>query len=248
MQVWRQKIFPIVHQQASQIIKNARLDKEVELSDISKRIKIPIKYLEAIESGNAACYPQEPYCSLFVKEYADFLGLNGTNLISLFRRDFATHDPSSVNRRRLFSFTPSFTFAVIITITTLLFLGYLLNEYFRFNRTTRLISILIIIDSRSNISGGLFYRNFQNLVWKVIYISIQGNSDRFFFFICPDWLFSRNPFIVLIMFMIKSICHDDPRRSACSPPSGLVCRCDGWLPYVFFHTDYLLHLPGIVRT
>ena len=73
----------------STIFKNTRLDKELEFSEISKKLKIPAKYLEAIEDEKIANFPQEPYCSLIVKDYANFLGLNGEEILSLFRRDFA---------------------------------------------------------------------------------------------------------------------------------------------------------------
>ena len=73
----------------STILKNTRLDKELEFSEISKKLKIPAKYLEAIEDEKIANFPQEPYCSLIVKDYANFLGLNGEEILSLVRRDFA---------------------------------------------------------------------------------------------------------------------------------------------------------------
>jgi len=73
---------------ASSLLKNTRLDKEWELADISKKLKISIKYLQAIEDEDIVNFPQEPYCSLIIKDYADYLGLNGSDIVSLFRRDF----------------------------------------------------------------------------------------------------------------------------------------------------------------
>jgi len=73
---------------ASSLLKNTRLDKEWELVDISKKLKVPVKYLEAIENENVGSFPQEPYCSLIIKDYADYLGLNGVDVLALFRRDF----------------------------------------------------------------------------------------------------------------------------------------------------------------
>ena len=73
---------------ASSLLKNTRLDKEWELEDISKKIKIPVKYLRALEDEQINCFPQEPYCSLIIKDYADYLGLQGQDVLALFRRDF----------------------------------------------------------------------------------------------------------------------------------------------------------------
>ena len=43
---------------ASSLLKNTRLDKEWDLSDISKKIKVSTKYLEAIENETINCFPQ----------------------------------------------------------------------------------------------------------------------------------------------------------------------------------------------
>ena len=70
---------------ASALLKNTRLDRELDLLEISKKLKIPVKSLTAIENEDIVNFPQEPYCSLIVKDYADFLGLNGSNILCLFR-------------------------------------------------------------------------------------------------------------------------------------------------------------------
>lgn len=119
---------------ASTILKNTRLDKELELEEISKKIKIPKKYLEAIESGDISLYPQEPYCSLFVRDYAEFLNLNSTDILSLFRRDFLQVKHKSKNKLSKFGFTPQITFTLILIIISSLFIAYLTGEYIKFNR------------------------------------------------------------------------------------------------------------------
>lgn len=123
---------------AISLLKNTRLDKEWELLDISKKIKVPIKYLEAIENGDVSCFPQEPYCSLIIKDYADYLGLNGTDVLSLFRRDFDQKHKVKNTRKSFFSFTPQFTFTVSIIIIILLFSVYLISEYFKFHQPPKL--------------------------------------------------------------------------------------------------------------
>ncbi|HCU55499.1 hypothetical protein A2574_00865 [Candidatus Shapirobacteria bacterium RIFOXYD1_FULL_38_32] len=123
---------------ASTILKNTRLDKELELEEISKKIKIPKKYLEAIESGDISLYPQEPYCSLFVRDYAEFLKLNSTDILSLFRRDFLQVKHKSKNKLTKFGFTPQITFTIILTIIGILFIAYLTGEYIKFNRPPKL--------------------------------------------------------------------------------------------------------------
>jgi len=123
---------------ASSLLKNTRLDKEWELSDISKKIKVSVKYLEAIENEQINCFPQEPYCSLIIKDYADYLGLNGTDILALFRRDFDQKRKTKNIPKSTFSFTPKFTFIVSIIFIILLFSIYLTSEYFKFHQPPKL--------------------------------------------------------------------------------------------------------------
>jgi cytoskeletal protein RodZ len=119
---------------ASVILKNARQDKDLELVEISKKLKVSVKYLSAIESEIKSDFPQEPYCSLIIKDYANFLGLNGDDIISLFRRDFAnTSKAKPLNSQKIF-FTPQFTFKIAVISSILIFATYLVFEYVKFNR------------------------------------------------------------------------------------------------------------------
>jgi len=123
---------------ASIILKNARSDKALSLDEVSKKLKIPQKYLEAIENENILCFPQEPYCSLIIKDYGDFLGLNGQQIVGLFRRDFAQKRKTKIINKSFISFTPQFTFSIIISLFIILFSFYLIFEYIKFNRPPKL--------------------------------------------------------------------------------------------------------------
>ena len=122
----------------SSLLKNTRLDKEYDLADISKKLKIPVKYLIAIESEEVKCFPQEPYCSLIIKDYADYLGLNGQEMLSFFRRDFEQKKRSKAFKKDDISFTPQFTFTILVGILILVFTFYLFSEYLKFNRPPKL--------------------------------------------------------------------------------------------------------------
>lgn len=124
---------------ASTLLKNTRLDKELEIAEISKKLRIKPKYIEAIESEDVASFPQEPYCSLFVKDYAEFLGLNGQEILRIFRRDFAQKLKIKSSSRKTFSFTPQFTFKISLIATILFFSVYLTTEFLKFNRPPKLL-------------------------------------------------------------------------------------------------------------
>lgn len=116
------------------ILKNARQDKDLEISEVSKKLKIPGKYLEAIENEKKAFFPQEPYCSLIVKDYANFLGLNGEELLPIFRRDYSELiKEKQVAAPKVF-FTPQHTFKFGILFSVIIFIAYLFLEYVKFNR------------------------------------------------------------------------------------------------------------------
>lgn len=124
--------------QASSLLKSTRLDKEWELSDISKKLKVSVKYLEALENGEASCYPQEPYCSLIIKDYAEYLGLNGKDVLALFRRDFEQKSKTKKTSKSPFSFTPKTTFTISIFLIIIIFAFYLVSEYYKFHLPPKL--------------------------------------------------------------------------------------------------------------
>lgn len=123
---------------ASTILESARLDRELDFTEISKKTKIPLRYLVAFENENSADFPGEPYCSLMVKDYADFLGLNGEELLCLFRRDYDRRPQNTVRRRFWFSLTPQFAFTAFISLLGIFFVTYLVSEYLKFNRPPEL--------------------------------------------------------------------------------------------------------------
>ncbi len=123
---------------ASAILESTRLDREIDFTDICKKTKIPLRYLIAFENENTKDFPEEPYCSLMVKDYAEFLGLNGEELLSLFRRDYDRHHPNVAKSRSFFSLTPQFSFTFFIILLSLFFGLYLISEYLKFNRPPHL--------------------------------------------------------------------------------------------------------------
>lgn len=123
---------------ASTIIRNAREDKGLSIEEISKKLKINSKYLSSIEDERAADFPDEPYCSLIIKDYSNFLGLNSEDVLSLFRRDFATSCKVKPVTHSNISLTPHHTFRVLTIASILLFIAYLSFEYIKFNRAPSL--------------------------------------------------------------------------------------------------------------
>lgn len=167
---------------ASSLIKNTRLDKEIEIIDISKKLKIPVKYLEALENEDIDKFPQEPYCSLIIKDYADFLGLNGQEILSLFRRDFEQKRKTKSGKKSFFSFTPQFTFIISIIITIILFSSYLISEYIKFNRPPKLKVIWpsesVVLGSSIELNGTTDQESTVRINQDLIIVDPKGNFQK----------------------------------------------------------------------
>ncbi|MEI8067416.1 MAG: helix-turn-helix domain-containing protein [Candidatus Shapirobacteria bacterium] len=166
----------------SSLIKNTRLDKELELIEVSKKLKIPVKYLEALENEDIPNFPQEPYCSLIIKDYADFLGLNGQEILSLFRRDFEQKRKTRSGKKSFLSFTPQFTFVISIIITVILFSSYLISEYIKFNRAPRLKiawpTESLVMNSSIEINGNTDPESTVKINQDLIIVDAKGNFSR----------------------------------------------------------------------
>lgn len=167
---------------ASSLLKNTRLDKEWDLSDISKKIKVSTKYLEAIENETINCFPQEPYCSLIIKDYADYLGLNGADVLALFRRDFDQQQKIKKNKSLFFSFTPKFTFTISLIVIILFFFVYLTSEYIKFHRPPKLEVIwpleATVSSSIVEISGITDPESTVRVNEDLILVDINGNFQK----------------------------------------------------------------------
>jgi transcriptional regulator with XRE-family HTH domain len=57
-------------------LKAAREAKKVSLETISKRTKIPVKYLEALEKDDFSVFPSQTYSKSFIRAYAKVVGLD----------------------------------------------------------------------------------------------------------------------------------------------------------------------------
>ncbi len=69
------------------LLKEMRIQKGLKISEISKKLCIRACYLEAIEESRYQDIPEFPYGAGFIRSYADFLGLNSSNIIELYKEE-----------------------------------------------------------------------------------------------------------------------------------------------------------------
>ncbi|WP_283678612.1 RodZ domain-containing protein [Lentilactobacillus sp. Marseille-Q4993] len=82
-----------------QKLHDARVAKGYTLDDLQKNTKIQKRYLIAIEDNDFDALPGEFYVRAFVKQYADSVGLDGSELMSEFDNKLPdTEDPEYVDR------------------------------------------------------------------------------------------------------------------------------------------------------
>lgn len=93
-----------------QRLKDARVATGLSLQDIADRTKIRRQYLEAIEEGQFEKIPGPVYVKGFIKQYAQAVGLNGNDLVEMYRHEIheepndtvakvATNSPDEPRRR-----------------------------------------------------------------------------------------------------------------------------------------------------
>lgn len=75
-------------------LKAARLEKKVSLKDISEELNIKVSQLEAIEKGDTEALPEMIYAAGFVRNYADYLGVDSKYASDKFK-DEHSGEPNS---------------------------------------------------------------------------------------------------------------------------------------------------------
>jgi len=121
-------------------LRRGRQEKKISVLEVSKRLKIRVIYLEALEKANYKALPTGVYGRNFLREYAQFLGLDSTQLLSQFARETKNSTPLDgdmferkvVSRRNLVVLPQLLRNAIIGVLITacLVYLIFLLQRIF----------------------------------------------------------------------------------------------------------------------
>jgi cytoskeletal protein RodZ len=143
--------------QAVDILANTRIDKGYSLEEIAKITRLSLKYLSAIEAGDLDSLPPEPYNYLMIKDYAQFLGLKGEDLVRLYRRDYQRLPSKLAPARVKHQVTPNLLFNLLSLASLMVFIIYLLWQYYDYQRAPPLEvvwpSIELVGDSDIIVTG-----------------------------------------------------------------------------------------------
>ncbi|MBQ0138602.1 MAG: helix-turn-helix domain-containing protein [Kurthia sp.] len=72
-------------------LKEARMSKGYSLDDLQEKTKIQKRYLSAIEEGNYSVMPGTFYVRAFIKQYAEAVGLDATDLLETYKSELPTN-------------------------------------------------------------------------------------------------------------------------------------------------------------
>ena len=115
-------------QKLGEILKETREKKHVPISKVAQTLHLKPDVIEAIEAGNWGYLPHHSYVKGFIKNYADFLGLDSNRLLALHRAEYDERqynkDIPRKTRRRLM-FTPNLLAPITFIIAILIFASYL---------------------------------------------------------------------------------------------------------------------------
>lgn len=118
------------------ILETARQAQKLDLADVARITKIRPQFLQALESDDYSKLPSGATARGFIRNYAEFLGLDSQSLLAVFRRDFVENQAGQIVPRSVVEpaekvnfWTPKTTvIAAVVTIFTL-FGGYLAYQY-----------------------------------------------------------------------------------------------------------------------
>ncbi len=123
------------------ILKEARLSKGLGLDVVEKDTKIRLKFLESIEADDYTNLPSLSYAKGFVKNYSQFLGLDGNRVLAFFRRQTKDISRASILpkgvaeplNKPLMRLTPARFLGIILFLLVTIFLSYLGRQYYNLN-------------------------------------------------------------------------------------------------------------------
>lgn len=136
------------------ILKNARERKGLSHKEIFQAIKIHPRFLKALEESNWDVFSSGVHAKGFLKNYAEYLGLNVDEALAFFRREYdekknqkikSVIKPLSAPRLVI---TPGLVLATATLVFVALFFGYVIYQY----RSFAGAPILIIDQPRTDLT------------------------------------------------------------------------------------------------
>lgn len=130
-----------------QLLKTQRENKKLTIDDVHKFIKIHQKYLSALETDDYSVFEGKVHAKGFLKMYSDFLELNTSEVMALWRREYEAGF-EKLKEEKFFQIKPVETAKIAITpglvlgsvaaTLIILFFSYLFYQYKTFTGDPKL--------------------------------------------------------------------------------------------------------------
>ena len=118
------------------MLQATRLQKKLEIEDISRITKIRKNFLASIEADDYSSLPSGTVARGFIRNYSEFLGLPPDNVLAIFRRDFIENQSGRIIPRGMAEpavnvsfWTPKATVVSLVILVFALFGAYLVYQY-----------------------------------------------------------------------------------------------------------------------
>jgi cytoskeletal protein RodZ len=114
-----------------EILKEARLSKHISQKEAAGHLLLKTEIIESLEAGNWSALPEAAYVKGFIKNYAEFLGLDASRLLALHRAEYdeKKYTKSAARKKRRYMFTPNLLAPLTFLVIVLVFVGYLIAQY-----------------------------------------------------------------------------------------------------------------------
>ena len=104
-------------------LREARVQRGLTLEQISYETRIRTRYLEALEDERFDDLPGDAYAKGFLRTYADFVGLDGPQMVARYRTRFPRRAEPAVAPRRQPAYEPRRGLAVLVAAAAVVVLG-----------------------------------------------------------------------------------------------------------------------------
>ncbi len=131
-------------------LKRFRSDRRLSLTEISRGTQIQMKYLESLEEGEYDKLPADVYVKGFLKNYAEFLGVDEKPFIRLFEKEKGIRKNMEKGKGdkeekikslniSSFTFTPKKVITAVSVLTVAIIVFFIYREAGTFNSAPRLV-------------------------------------------------------------------------------------------------------------
>lgn len=157
-------------QSTSEILQKKRKELGLSIEEVSSKLKIQKKYLQALENGDSSVYDSMVIARGFLIKYCKFLGIDVDKTVAFWRRDFNIKKETKPKEKYFFDnfyFTPRIFLFLIFSIFTICIILFSVYQYYIVKRVPE----LIILEPKDGINTDLDY--------VVVKGKVSSNADVF---------------------------------------------------------------------